>query len=91
MSALHALFALFVVLSLCTVPVRAQQAENSSQSKSGDDNASITPAYKPRDVGSPYVELDSWIYPWLLKNSLPKNPQKLKRVRKLHKRFFLVA
>jgi hypothetical protein len=28
---------------------------------------------------------------WLLKNSLPKNPQKLKRVRKLHKRFFLVG
>src|ERR1700752_4138912 len=28
---------------------------------------------------------------WLLKNSLPKNPQKLKRVRELHKRFFLVG
>ena len=29
--------------------------------------------------------------PWLLKNSLQRNQQKLKRVRKLHKRFFLVA
>jgi hypothetical protein len=28
---------------------------------------------------------------WLLKNSLPGNPQKSDRVRKLHKRFFLVA
>lgn len=62
MSALQGFFALSVVVSLSVLPTRAQQAENSSQSKR-DDNASITPAYKPQRAGSPYVELDSWIYP----------------------------
>lgn len=62
MSALQGFFALSAVVSLSVLPTRAQQAENSSQSKR-DDNASITPAYKPQRAGSPYVELDSWIYP----------------------------
>jgi hypothetical protein len=64
-SLLQGLFALSVVLSFSTLPVRGQQGD-SSQSNSGRDSGRTTgaaPDDKPRSVGSPYVELDSWIYP----------------------------
>jgi len=66
-SLLQGLFALSVVLSLSTLPVWAQQNGDASQSKSngtGDSNrADKAPDDRPRSIGSPYVELDSWIYP----------------------------
>jgi hypothetical protein len=64
---IHALFYLSLVLSLKALPVLAQQDANSSGLQQGRNQggaaAAFVPGDKPRSVGSPYVELDSWIYP----------------------------
>jgi hypothetical protein len=66
-SLLHGLFVVPVALSLSALPVRAQQNRDPSPATSGqnpDNTASAEPSEdKLRGVGSPYVELDSWIYP----------------------------
>jgi hypothetical protein len=52
---------------LSTLPVRGQQNGDASGPYSGRDadgtRTSGAPNERPRRVGSPYVELDSWIYP----------------------------
>ncbi len=65
----HGLYSLFLILWLSTLPVWGQQNRDASRSNS-DHNADSTaaagagdPTHKPRIVGSPYVELDSWTYP----------------------------
>lgn len=60
----HGLPSLLLMLSLSTLPVLVQQSPDLSQSNPGRDTAAAQAADdKPRSVGSPYVELDSWIYP----------------------------
>jgi Capsule assembly protein Wzi len=63
----HGLYSLFLILSLSTLPVWGQQNRDGSRSNSGHNADSTAaagdPAHKPRIVGSPYVELDSWTYP----------------------------
>ena len=64
---IHALFYLSLLLSLSALPALAQQNVDSSGShpehgQSGATAAEV-PGGKPRSIGSPYVELDSWIYP----------------------------
>ena len=58
---------LLLMFSFIGLPVLAQQSPGLSQSNSGRDAdstaAAQAPDDKPRSVGSPYVELDSWIYP----------------------------
>jgi len=56
---------LFFVLLLNTLSVRAQQATTpSSSGHSADSDTSNEVAHsKIPSIGSPYVELDSWIYP----------------------------
>jgi len=59
-------FALNLLLLLSPLYVRAQQNVDSSQANSGHNAghpASETSPDKPGSLGSPYVELDSWIYP----------------------------
>jgi hypothetical protein len=64
---IHALFYLSLVLSLSALPVLAQQNVDPSGSRpersQGGASASVVPGDKPRSAGSPYVELDNWIYP----------------------------
>lgn len=66
-SVLLGLSALSVVLLLSTLPVRAQQNGDASGSNSAHDADSTRTSgasnERPRRIGSPYVELDSWIYP----------------------------
>jgi hypothetical protein len=65
-SIFHRPFFLFLVFLLSTLPVSAQQSGDSSHSNPGrnaDGAATRAADDKPRSVGSPYVELDSWIYP----------------------------
>ena len=55
------------LLALRILSAGAQQNENASRLNSGQNATNTTageaPREKPRSVGSPYVELDSWIYP----------------------------
>jgi hypothetical protein len=64
---LHGLFALCVAFSLSALAVCAQESGAPPQSKPGQNSGSMaageTDEGKSRTVGSPYVELDSWIYP----------------------------
>jgi hypothetical protein len=63
---LHALFYLSLILALSALPILAQQNEDSSGSHPGRREGgptAVVPGDKPRSIGSPYVELDSWIYP----------------------------
>jgi Capsule assembly protein Wzi len=64
---IHALFYFFLTLSLSGLPIFAQQNVDSSRSQpernDGDSVAVVIPGNEPRSVGSPYVELHSWIYP----------------------------
>lgn len=64
---IQALFYLSLILSLNALPALAQQNVDSSGSRPehGQDSATAAqdPGDKPRSAGSPYVELDSWIYP----------------------------
>jgi hypothetical protein len=57
---------LFLMFSFA-LPALAQQRPDLSQSNSGRDVDRTVPSQapddKPRSVGSPYVELDSWVYP----------------------------
>jgi hypothetical protein len=65
-SLLQGLFALSIVPSLSTLSALAQQSGDSSQStpvRNADSAAAQAADDKPRSIGSPYVELDSWIYP----------------------------
>jgi hypothetical protein len=66
-SLLQGFFALFIVLLLSTLPVRAQQNGDISHPRNSDRSSSSDipndPDDKSRSVGSPYVALDSWIYP----------------------------
>jgi hypothetical protein len=61
------LFALGVVFSLSAQPARAQQNASSPPSNTGSNpdssKAAEAPNDKPPAAGSPFVELDSWIYP----------------------------
>jgi hypothetical protein len=64
---IQALLSLYLLLSLGAVAASAQQSVDSPGShpehgQSGAIAAEI-PDGKPRSIGSPYVELDSWIYP----------------------------
>jgi hypothetical protein len=62
-----ALFYFALILSLSGLSVLAQENVDSSGSHpdhgQGGTKAAVVPGDKPRSVGSPYVELDSWIYP----------------------------
>ena len=64
---IHVLFYFFLTLSLSGLPVLAQQNVDSSGSpperNDGGSVAVVVPGDEPRSVGSPYVELHSWIYP----------------------------
>ena len=66
-SVLQGLLSFLVVILLGALPVRAQQNGDASGSYavSDADGAATSGASgeRPRRVGSPYVELDSWIYP----------------------------
>jgi Capsule assembly protein Wzi len=63
-SSLQALLALSFALSLSAPTLRARQSGEASQSKSSSSERNAgTHDDKPRSIGSPYVELDSWIYP----------------------------
>ncbi|HKN73847.1 MAG TPA: capsule assembly Wzi family protein [Candidatus Acidoferrum sp.] len=57
----------FVLASTSITPAGAQQSGDASQSKADRSAHSTTtseaPGAKPRSFGSPYVELDSWVYP----------------------------
>lgn len=62
-SAIRRFFGLFLVLFLYPIPILAQQDSadpQSSQDASPSDDIRET---RPRSLGSPFVELDSWIYP----------------------------
>jgi hypothetical protein len=53
-------------LSLGIIPASAQQSGDGSQASTGKDASAGVPddsVAKTKPVGSPYVELDSWIYP----------------------------
>jgi hypothetical protein len=60
-------FVACLLLALSILSAEAQQKEEASQLNSGQNATNTTageaPREKPRSVGSPYVELDSWIYP----------------------------
>lgn len=64
---LQGLLAVFLVLSSSTLPAQARQNGDASQSSSrgiSNDNKTTKPlADERRSIASPYVELDSWIYP----------------------------
>jgi hypothetical protein len=64
---IQALLYLSLLLSWSGLPLLAQQNADSSGShpehSQGGAAGSVVPGDKPRRVGSPYVELDSWIYP----------------------------
>jgi hypothetical protein len=64
---IHALFYLSLILSSSGLPVLAHQNVDPSGSHPGHTEpgatAPVVPGDKPRSIGSPYVELDSWIYP----------------------------
>jgi hypothetical protein len=63
-SSLEGLFALFFALSLSAPPLRAKQSADAPQSNpSPAERSAGTHDDEPRSIGSPYVELDSWIYP----------------------------
>jgi hypothetical protein len=66
-SVLQGLLSFLAVILLGALPVRAQQNGDAlgSYAVSDADGAQIGggPSERPRRVGSPYVELDSWIYP----------------------------
>ena len=55
-------YALSLLLLLSSVCLHAQQNGDPSGPRSAP-NASETPPDKPASHGSPYVELDSWVYP----------------------------
>jgi hypothetical protein len=63
---IQALLYLLLLLSLSALPALAQQNGDSSGSHpehgQGSATAAEIPGGKPRSVGSPYVELDSWVY-----------------------------
>ena len=53
-------------LSLGIVPASAQQSGDGAQANTGKNASAGVPddsVAKTKPVGSPYVELDSWIYP----------------------------
>jgi hypothetical protein len=64
---IHALFYLSLIFWFGALPVLAQQNVDPSVSHPGHDEggtiADVVPGDKPRRVASPYVELESWIYP----------------------------
>jgi hypothetical protein len=63
---IRALLYLSLLLSLGALPALAQQNVDSSRSlpENGQGGATAeVPGGKTRSIGSPYVELDSWIYP----------------------------
>jgi Capsule assembly protein Wzi len=64
---IHALLCLSLILSLSGMPVLAQQNVDTSEQRTerneGDATAAAVSGDKHRSLGSPYVELDSWIYP----------------------------
>lgn len=64
---LQGLLPVFLVLSSSTLPAQARQNGDASQSSSrgtSNDNKTTKPlADERRSIASPYVELDSWIYP----------------------------
>lgn len=64
----RALFYLCLMLWLSTLPVKSQQNVESTGSphrerSDGDTTRAAASGDKARSIGSPYVELDSWIYP----------------------------
>jgi Capsule assembly protein Wzi len=60
----HGCFFLCVILGSNCLPTRAQQSEDTSKpGQSGEQTAATKPSDdKHPMVGSPYVELDSWVY-----------------------------
>ncbi len=64
--AIRRFFGIFLVLFLNAIPVLAQQ--DSGEPQSSPDSTAVSAGDdiregRPRSLGSPYVELDSWIYP----------------------------